>query len=196
MAGPAIRLLAAAGAVVFVAGGGFELVTHLGESTGSGASSSGSSSQNSSTGAGSGTSRLAEPAARPALHYQVKGRPATIAPVRTAMNYRRDSLGKQAAEALSRHGPTPGPVRGGTMSPDAGPGAQATHQLSRLSACVNLIAAGHRVLLVDLARFNRAPATLIVTAGPGAAREAWIVGPRCSASAGDVLARQPLPGSG
>jgi hypothetical protein len=52
------------------------------------------------------------------------------------------------------------------------------------------------VLLVDLARFNHAPATLIVTAGRGTAREAWIVGPRCSASVSNVLAHQPLPGNG
>jgi hypothetical protein len=68
--------------------------------------------------------------------------------------------------------------------------------LSRLSACVNRIAAGRRVLLVEVARYNHAPATVIITAGRGKAREAWVVGPRCSATASDVLASQPLPGNG
>jgi hypothetical protein len=192
MATPALRLLAAAGAIVIVAGGGFELLTHLGESTGSSTSSSGGSGQQSAS-AGSGGARRDAAAAESPLHYQLNGQLTTIRPVRTATNYRQASLGREAARVLTRPKPEPGPVTGGTMNPDHGLG---TTQLGTLSGCLNNIADGHRVLLVDIASFNGAPATLIVTAGPGAAREAWIVSPRCSASVRHVLARQPLPGNG
>jgi len=193
---PALRLLAAAGAVVIVAGGGFELLSHMAGSVEPGSSAGSGGSRNSPANAGSGMSgQAAAPDAGAPLHYQVKGRTATITPVRTATNYRRDGLGRQAAGALTRHLPLPTPAGPGTMGP-AEHSRLGTTQLSRLSGCLNLIAAGHKVLLVDLARFNGAPATLIVTAGPGAAREAWIVGPRCSASARGVLAHQPLPGNG
>jgi hypothetical protein len=187
-----MRLLAAAGAIVIVAGGGLELLSHMAGSAESGASGGGASQQ--SAHANLGTSgRSAPQAAGPALHYKLKGQLTFITPVRTATNYRTGSLGREAASALARPKPGPGPVTGGTMTPDHGPTAT---NLSTLSGCLSNIAAGHRVLLVDLARFNGAPATLIVTAGPGVAREAWIVGPRCSASARDVLAHQPLPGNG
>jgi hypothetical protein len=193
-AAPALRLLAAAGAVVIVAGGGFELVTHLGGGNGTASSASGGGAQKSPANSGTTEPRAVKPALGPKLHYRSKGKYAAIVPVQTAMNYRPDRLGRQAARALTRARPEPGTAQHGTMTPDTG--GLGAAQLTRLSGCLGRIANGHRVLLVDLARFNHAPATLIVTAGRGTAREAWIVGPRCSASVRNVLAHQPLPGNG
>ena len=57
------------------------------------------------------------------------------------------------------------------------------------------IAAGRTVLLVDVARFDHKPATIIVTARQGAAAaQVWVVGPGCSASARDVVTHRALPG--
>jgi hypothetical protein len=62
-----------------------------------------------------------------------------------------------------------------------------------LSGCVSRIAAGRTVQLVDIARYRGAPATVIVTAAKGSApAQVWVVGLRCSASASDILAHQPL----
>jgi hypothetical protein len=49
------------------------------------------------------------------------------------------------------------------------------------------------VLLVDVAKFDHQPATIIVTRGAGSAvDQVWVVGSRCSATATDVLAHRVL----
>ncbi len=87
-----------------------------------------------------------------------------------------------------------------TMSPSGsptvsgGPNTNVTPP-NALSGCVSLIAAGRKVLLVDIATFDRKPATIIVTARKGpAAAQVWVVGSGCSSTTRDVLAHRALPG--
>jgi hypothetical protein len=53
----------------------------------------------------------------------------------------------------------------------------------QLSGCVRRIAQGKRPLLIDVARYEGGPATLIVLQGESVdRRDVWIVGPTCSAT--------------
>ncbi len=59
-----------------------------------------------------------------------------------------------------------------------------------LRGCVGRIAAGSLVLLVDVAHYGGAPATIIVTeAAETGPMQIWVVGAGCSASDSDVLQR-------
>jgi hypothetical protein len=62
--------------------------------------------------------------------------------------------------------------------------------LASLRGCVNRVAAGSLVLLVDVAHYRGAPATVIVTeAAETGPMQIWVVGTGCSASGSDVLQR-------
>jgi hypothetical protein len=74
---------------------------------------------------------------------------------------------------------------------DTAPGSPVT--ASRLAGCLGLIAPGRTVLLLDLARYQGTPATLIVTAATGVNEaEAWAAGSSCSAVTKDVLTQTAL----
>ena len=64
---------------------------------------------------------------------------------------------------------------------------------SRLAGCIGLISRGKTVLLIDVARYQGKPATVIVTAAAvGSGAEAWVVGSSCSATTKDVLKHAAL----
>lgn len=64
------------------------------------------------------------------------------------------------------------------------------HPSGGAAGCVDRIAAGSLVLLVDVARYSGAPATIIVTeAAETGPMQIWVVGTGCSASSSDVLQR-------
>ncbi len=203
-----LRTLAAAGAVAVLAGGGFALVRQLG----SGQAGNTSSSVVAGPG-GAAAPRAAGPAAEPdlrapafgpSLRYGSPGQQASFVPVLTATDFSPAALDAQVSTALSQvsgaHAGTFGrsSTSAGRSSPRPSPSAGSRFggiPLTELQACVTRIAAGHRVLLVDLARYQGRPATIIVTAPASpAARQAWVVGPACSGSRSDVLAHRAVPG--
>jgi anti-sigma factor RsiW len=217
---PSLAVLSVAAAAVVIGGGGYELVSQLGSppaATTSGSSSGGSS-------AASSPRRLAPEAGRspvahavvpgaagrvvygPPVNYQRGGSTGTFRPVRTATNYQPAQLAGQVTATLAQlpAGAAPstsfpgasasGGARHATASPGTSGGFQAG-RLGQLAGCVSRVAAGQAVLLVDVARFRGAPATVIVTAGRGQVRsQIWVAGPGCSRSASDVLTHQQLPG--
>jgi hypothetical protein len=222
---PARRVLAAAAVLVAVAGG-YELVSRVAvPRTTSGASSSSASQAHSAAGrqaAGSARSPAVAgpavpgvagvPAFGPPLRYRHAGRAALIRPLRSATDYQPALLAQQVSAALAGDGAaaTAAPGRRAGISPQHlatfGPA-----QLTQLAGCVSRVADGRLVLLVDVARYRGAPATVIVTAGPAqaaapgsaaspgalpgsATARAWVVGPGCSESERDILAQQALPG--
>ncbi|MEP7026750.1 MAG: hypothetical protein ABJB47_23670, partial [Actinomycetota bacterium] len=68
--------------------------------------------------------------------------------------------------------------------------------VATLESCVTRIADGGRVRLVDVARYQGRKATIIViTPAGGGSQQIWVVGPGCSGSGSDVIARSTLPGS-
>jgi hypothetical protein len=202
----ALRLAAAAGAAVIVAGGGYELATHATSGPGSAASSTGSVAGPEAAPLGSAGPRLG-----PAVAYGHAGHTHSVSTVETNTNFQPGSFRNQAVAALaSMHKVSaPAKVNGGLSvshgtgtsaapkaSPAAGAGlpAFAVPNLPQLSGCVSLIAGGRTVLLVDLAKYQGKFATVIVvgkdSAGPA---EAFAVGPTCSSTVRDVLTHQDLP---
>jgi hypothetical protein len=191
----ALRALAAAAAVVLLAGGVYEL-TQLGASSSS-SSSAGSSAAGPEVPAPASQSHGA-PAAGLALPYQHAGGTARITAVMSGTDYAPANLRGQVAAQLARHGQSSavaGPNAAGpehTRSPAAVSGGQAATfggiPVPALAGCVNRIAAGGRVLLVDVARYQGEQATIIVTQpAAGGPEQIWVVGPGCSASRSDLL---------
>lgn len=202
---PATRVLAAAATAVVIAGGGYELVGLLG-GPGPAASTSGSAVGSAARSAPERTGKSASggqdplvaglPVYGPPVRYRAAGHSGTIRPVRTITDYRPARLAQQVTATLAetRASPAASPGNHAVTSPNAAAGFGAG-QLAQLAGCVGRVAAGRTVLLVDVARFRGAPATVIVTAAQRpAAAQVWVVGPGCSRSAGDVLAHQALPG--
>jgi hypothetical protein len=202
--GPAValRALAAAAAVVLLAGGVYELTQSGGSSTSS--SSAGSAAPGPEA---SGPARQPGPVAGPAVPYQHAGGSASITAVRSGTDYTPGNLSRQVGAQLGRPGqsaPVVGPAAAApeqTHGPAAGSGGRAATfggmAVSALAGCVNRIAAGGRVLLVDVARYQGAPATVIVTQpAAGGPEQIWVVGPGCSASRSDLLHQAELDTAG
>ncbi len=185
----ATRLVAAGSAVVIVGVGGFAIASNVGGSSPStGASSSGS------VAAPSAEAQMMTPGAD--IHY---GEPAATKSVRMVdsdTNFTSSEFGAEVAAAVqgaklrgtlgAQANAGPAPTTRANSSSRAGgttgPGA------SQLSSCLDGLAGNQSVLLVDQAKYNGKPATIIVTA-PTATRdsEVWAVGSTCSASHPDVL---------
>jgi hypothetical protein len=172
---PAIALRAlTAAAVVVLLGGGIYGLTRLG-----------ASSTSSSAGSAAGPA-VPAPASQSA--------PRGITAIRSGTDYTPGNLGSQVAAQLARHGRS-----GAVAGPDAtspahrpaeasGGRAAAGLSAAALAGCVHRIAAGERVLLVDVARYQGAPATVIVTQpAAGGPERIWVVGTGCSASRSDLL---------
>jgi hypothetical protein len=194
----ALRVLATAGAAAVIAGGGYELATHLTSSTGNNTSSSGAEHA-----AGIPVNVGGGQALRngPRVSYMHAGRKDSIGAITTATNYKPGTLGAQAAQEIAtlKQQRDIGPAANPTASPEFGstsalPANTGLPSAARLQGCVRRIAAGRLVLLVDLATYLTDPATIIAVQGksPGTG-EVFAVGTSCSAGAADILAHQPLP---
>jgi hypothetical protein len=195
----ATRLVAAAGALVVVGAGGYEIATHVGGGVSTtSASSSGSASV---------------PSARqvtlgPRVAYGQAAGSKTVRTVYSAENFTAADLGPQALAAVSAAN-----IAGaGSAQPArvSAPNASAStftknsnnsatsHAGSptSLTSCLDGIAGNQTVRLVETAKYEGRPATIIVTAAstthPG---QVWVVGPACSASHPDVYAHQTLSGT-
>ena len=200
----ALRAAAAVAAVVLVAGGIYELAH--GAASSSSSSSSAAGPQVPAPEAGQHAPAAGAPAVAPVLPYQRAGGQDSITPVMTGTDFTTGDLGRQVAAQLARYGrgaAMAGPnakTPAATRAPAAPAGRPATFghmAVSDLAGCVNRIAAGDLVLLVDVARYRGEPATVIVTkpsaAGP---EQIWVVGAGCSASRSDLLHHATLSAAG
>jgi hypothetical protein len=140
------------------------------------------------------------PLSGPALRYQHAGRTASITPISTGANFTQAGLTSQVTAEVKRYGAglsktgpnAESPGEPGTASPATVPGGQtgrfANLPLASLKGCVNRIAAGTVVLLVDVARYSGAPAIIVVTeAAETGPMQIWVAGTGCSASGSDLL---------
>ena len=185
---PASRLVAAAGALALVGGGGYVLASHSGNGT----------TASTSAGSAAAPAQVQQMSQGPEISYGGPTARHTIQAVESSANFASASLSTQAVDAVhaararrtSAAQPTlgaPGPSRAQSNS-SAGASAAGSGTADRLSGCLNLIAAARTVLLVDIARFEHKPATIIVLAATGSTpAEAWIVGSSCSSTARDIL---------
>jgi hypothetical protein len=194
--------LAAAAAVVLVGGGIYKVVTQTGSTASSAASGVPSAAEPATRSPANGPMASALPVSGPALQYQRSGRRDSITPITTSANFTPAGLSSQVTAEVKKYGAgftKTGPNaqqsgRYGSASPAAVPGEQtpafADIPLASLRGCVNRIAAGSLVLLVDVAHYRGAPATIIVTeAAKTGPMQIWVVGTGCSASSSDVLHR-------
>jgi hypothetical protein len=193
-----LRTVAAVGAAVIVAGGGYALVSHAGPSA-----------------SPAGTSISGPPAAPakvqngPSVHYRHAGHTDSIKTVKSGTNYVSATLAGQAERVLAVQRKSTSVPSGGNAAgsystfaaPNSRPGqasspsasAAATARAARLQGCVDRIAAGRSVLLVDAAKYEGSAATIImVSSGASGRAEVYAVGPGCSASASNILAQQSL----
>jgi hypothetical protein len=110
-----------------------------------------------------------------------------VAVVRSGTDYQPGRLAAQVEQVLSRPA-----GHAATLPSVLGPADR-----QQLQGCVNLITGGAQPLLVDLARYQGRPATIIVQAATaGQPATAWVVGTRCSPTSRDVIAHTQLTGTG
>ncbi len=190
----ALRTAAAVGAAVVIAGGGYAIISHVG---------SGSSSTNASVSLP--PTNPANLKNGPVVSYQHAGHSHTIKSVKSGTNYQLGTLGPQAERVLAAQQKTTsngtihasgsvstfGSAASSTQpSPSTSPPASTT----KLQGCVSRIAAGRTVLLVDAAKYQGSPATIIMVSVTASGRlaQVYAVGPGCSSSASDILAQQAL----
>jgi hypothetical protein len=200
-----LRLAAAAGAVVIVAGGGYAIATGL--------SSVGPSSTAGPTALSS--SDIVHAGLKPANKLQINnhGRIEQIRAVRSNVNFEPQTFKTQALAAMKADKSHPGPSGGagarasipasGAAASPATPENSAAGSLAlpppnvlQLQACVGHIAAGGRLILVESAHFEHRAATIIVVRPAGTtALDAYAVGSSCSGSDKDILFSVKLPNS-
>lgn len=198
----ALRTMAAAAAAVVLAGSGYEVAQHVGGSSPSG-SPAGSARPKTPVmgpagGAASG-SRAATSEPGPVLHYRHDGQEASVTPVRTTRDFTPANLRRQVSSALPPHGAVrASPNARQNLAPPAGRAPTVGGiPVSTLQGCVNRIAAGQQVLLVEVARYQGAPATVIVTsAQAGSPEQVWVVGTGCSGTSNDLLTHVTLAPAG
>lgn len=194
--GPSSRILATAGALVILAGGGYEIATHV----------SGDQNQSASSPAGAEVPRAqaSQVSLGPNVTYGGNNTPArTIQTVTSDTNFVPQRLGPQVVAAVraarlsgavgaaqSSAGTLPSATNGIAVKNSADGAAMSQAQLA---GCLDRLAPDRAILLVDLAKYNGKPATVIVAAATSSlSAEVWVVGNSCSASRGDVLDHRKL----
>jgi hypothetical protein len=199
--GPAARVLAAAGALVIVGAGGYEIATHV--TPGASSTSAPSSSSRRLPSAAGLHAAGAGIAQGPNVTYQSQGHFKSVTPIATETDFKSNKLGGQVLTMLaaasekgaipSAAGRAPSPLNS-TSSPSVPiPDSFGTLNRGQLAGCIAEIAGARAVLLVDLAEFNGRRATIIVL-GVGIPNPAvvWVVGTACGPTNRDVLAHLTL----
>jgi hypothetical protein len=184
--GVARKVLALAAAVVVLAAGGGYLLSRL-----------------PSPASGTSASRPAAPSAAEAPAVRAGSNAGSggtgYAVIASGTDYRAAQLPAQIAAVLARYRIVSAGEQVAVPAPKQAPSNQVLQPSRRtaLSGCVTRITGGQRPLMVDESRYNGRPATIIVLAATTQQlTEAWVVGPACSASRGDVIVHTSLPSSG
>ena len=185
----ALRIAAAAAAIVVIGGGGYGVSRLV---------SGGETGQTSTASGGSAAAPAARrPAASPVMGSADHGtgssgnksRAAAVSPSEPAMlssgtNYRTGQLKTQAAAALASVGGT---------APNPKP-SHLVNGATALTSCLKRVAENQRPLLVDRARYNGRPATIIVlTTASAKTLRVVVVGPRCSATQTNLITTTFIP---
>src|SRR5450759_641022 len=160
--------LAAAGAIVVIGGGYLALTQHATRGTSASIAAGPAAPTAGTDHRAANLPNAGLPAFGPELRYAGHGGQASFVPVATGMNFVPAALTGQVMAALSQ-------IRSSQAAPSAGTAATATPAgaspapgrfdgvpVTALEGCVSRIAAGGRVLLVDVAKYRGRPATIIV----------------------------------
>jgi hypothetical protein len=133
----------------------------------------------------------------------VAGGSADLAPLPTAKlhltasgtDYQPGKLASQVTSVLSRQ--FLGQDAGTSGTKQTTPSSASSGTEDQLRACVTQITGGTPPRLVDQARYQGRPATIIVqAAASGQPQQVWVVGPACSAGHPDLIAHTELTGQG
>jgi hypothetical protein len=204
----ALRAAAAAAAVVVIAGGVYEVAQHVGSSSSSPSSRAAAPRAAPAAGGARNSGLAAGPsAAGPHLRYLRAGHQDTFTPITTSTDFTWTHLRSQVGSELAQHssaikqagpsGVSPNPDHSSAATQGGPPAAFGNTSFPTLEACVSRIAAGGVVLLVDVAYYENARATVIVTEVSAVTPEqVWVVGTGCSRTRSDVLAHVTLPPGG
>jgi hypothetical protein len=209
LSGPAVRALATAGAVVVVVGGGIGVATQFG-----GVSSSSGQASRAAIRQAPRAAALPSIARGAAVRY---GDGRRVQEITSGTNFIRANIPAQVTAAIraeKRKGFDMSSVQGAANSPGShavptSSMATAAGGLSgsassgspppsagQLAACLNGLVPGQKVQLLEHAKFESKPATIIVTAAPlGHPEHVFVVGDACSATNSDVLFRGTVPNS-
>jgi hypothetical protein len=190
-----LRSQAAAGAVVILAGGGYLLAS----GSGSPISSTGRPAGGGGPLRGTARSGAVTPAFN--LPYTQNGIAHTVSAIHSNINFAPATLARQVRRDVASGGTASlgTKVAHGTAVPSATTSRRMIAGVSvlALEGCVSLVASGRDVVLVDVARYEGDPATVIVTKQAHAAQTLFvtIVGLACSASHSDVITSVTIPAS-
>jgi hypothetical protein len=197
---PLAGSLAAVGAAVVIAGGGYEIASHLDNSASSASASAPTAPTAPHANAGLPVNRVAgvgSPAVRfgPAVNFRHAGHQDSIHSVQTDTNFTAAALIAQARTVLTAVRESNLKASNEAMTtPYAAPAASSAIGASQLRACVGKVSAGHNVLLVDVAKYEGKLAMIIIVGtepdGPGVI---YAAGQACSAANADILGKQDLP---
>jgi hypothetical protein len=192
-----LRGLAAAAAVVVIAGAGILLANARTASLSSGGTSGPATSRPSVHGGPNRQLSNGAMANRPVtVTYRLRGRIATTSAVVGHGNMTESSLPamvrKRVASLTSFGAGVAAPANESAPSPNSLIGGIS---ISRLEGCLSKVAAGRQVLLADVTRFLGTPATMIVLRPPAGAGvlDVAIVGLTCSASTPDIIRTLTVP---
>jgi len=201
---PATRVLATAAAIVVVAVGGYEIASHTAGTAISPSTSAGAAAQP--------TPFSSQVSFGGSVTYQQNGSAAAIQMGASSTNFQPATMTDQAQAAVAAaqgEGVHSHALENGTLATPAssfaissnkaaagslaGPGTLAPG--SQLAACMDrVLTPGQVVLLVERAKFENKPATILVTApaalsgtNPPKEAEIWALGDACSATNSDVL---------
>lgn len=197
---PLAGSLAAVGAAVVIAGGGYEIASNLGSASPTSASSS---TTHVPAHAAPGISPLSGGAAAagvpvrygPEVKFQHAGRQNSIDSVQTDTNFTKATLIAEARAVLAAVRESNLKFSNQAMtSPYASPATSGIVSAGQLRACVSKVAAGQNVLLVDTARYDGSAAMIIIVGTPpGGPGVIYAAGQACSAANADILHKQDLP---
>ncbi len=195
-----LRGMAAAGAVVIIAGAG--LLFTQGHNSGSNNAGSGSAGREAAPAqqrpsvARKGTNAGYSSGGPVSLSYRLKGKIATARALATDQNYTKRNLTPLVHKDVSSaaafgKGVTPGPTQR-SSAPKAVFGGI---RVPLLVACLTRLAEGGTVVVADVARYLGRPATIVVLKSPNDAHvlDVVVVGLACSLANPNIIAELTVP---
>jgi hypothetical protein len=198
-----LRGLAAAGAVVIIAGAGALFIRGHTSSGSNGVANGGAGAPakqvhrgeaRPSAASGSGTYSGAN---RPvSMNYRLNGRVATARALTTRHNYTRRNMIKLVHKDVASTTILGKRATPGTYAQLASPGALfGGIKVLKMMGCLTRLAAGRSILLADVAKYLGQPATIVVMRSSASARElnVAVVRVTCSRASPEIIAQVTIP---